>query len=160
MFEIVCEKVYMDTVDKVTRSRIMSKVGQRNTSPELALRKALHRIGFRYKLNDRKLPGSPDIVFPKYRAVIFVHGCFWHRHGCRLTTSPASRQEFWEAKFVANRKRDSENTMKLQQAGWRVAVVWQCALNNKHSVSDIGQRVADWLRSAEFDLEIPSPSSS
>ena len=146
----------MDTVDKDTRSRIMSSVGQRNTSPELALRKALHGVGLRYRLHDRKLPGSPDIVFPKFHAVIFVHGCFWHRHGCRLTTTPSTRQEFWEAKFTANRIRDRANIVKLQQVGWRVGVVWQCGLKNKHSISDIGQRVTDWLRSEELELEIPN----
>jgi DNA mismatch endonuclease (patch repair protein) len=106
----------------------MRSVPQKNTTPELHLRKALHAMGFRYRLNDRKLPGSPDLVFPKYRAVIFVHGCFWHRHGCRYTTTPATRREFWEAKFKANMERDEEKERKLQDAGWRVKIVWECEL--------------------------------
>ena len=86
----------MDTVDKTTRSKIMSKVGQKNTGPEMKLRKSLHKIGLRYRLHDKRLPGSPDIVFPRFKAVLFVHGCFWHRHGCKATTTPATNVDFWQ----------------------------------------------------------------
>src|SRR3972149_4203763 len=95
----------MDTVDKATRSKIMAQVGQRDTGPEMRLRKALHRIGLRYRLHDKRLLGSPDIVFPRFRAVIFVHGCFWHRHGCKAATMPETHRKFWTAKFEANIER-------------------------------------------------------
>jgi DNA mismatch endonuclease (patch repair protein) len=146
----------MDTVDKATRSKIMSKVGQKATGPETKLRKALFARGFRYRLNVRKLPGSPDIVLPKYKAAIFVHGCFWHRHeGCKYATTPKSRVEFWKEKFEANVARDRRNVEKLLEMGWRVAVVWECALKGKDGVRDeyvqeivrwiVGEREADLL---------------
>lgn len=118
----------MDTVNKATRSKIMRSVPQRGTTPEIRLRKALHRRGFRYRVNDKRLPGSPDIVFPKYHAVIFVHGCFWHRHGCKYTTTPSTRKEFWAAKFKANVERDKRNEEKLIELGWRVLVIWECEI--------------------------------
>ncbi|MGX9364519.1 very short patch repair endonuclease [Desulfoplanes sp. PS50] len=120
----------MDTVDRTTRSKIMRSVPQRGTSPEIRLRKALHRRGFRYRVNDKRLPGSPDIVFPRYHAVLSVHGCFWHRHGCKYTTTPSTRKEFWEAKFKANIERDKRNEEKLKELGWRVLVVWECEIKN------------------------------
>lgn len=137
----------MDTVDRETRSKIMSKVGQRATGPEMKLRKALHGLGFRYRVNVRKLPGSPDLVFPKYKAAIFVHGCFWHRHeGCKYATTPKSRVEFWEAKFNANVERDHRNVEALLKDGWRVMVVWECALKRKDSeFEDVVASVAEWL---------------
>lgn len=118
----------MDTVNKATRSKIMKSVPQRGSTPEIRLRKALHRRGFRYRVNDKRLPGSPDIVFPKYHAVIFVHGCFWHRHGCKYTTTPSTRKEFWKAKFRANVERDKRNEEKLIELGWRVLVIWECEI--------------------------------
>ena len=90
----------MDTVDKTTRSRIMSRVGQKDTGPEMKLRRSLHKIGLRYRLHDKRLPGSPDIVFPRFKAVLFVHGCFWHRHGCKATTTPATNVDFGRKKIV------------------------------------------------------------
>lgn len=137
----------MDTVDKETRSKIMGSVRQRDTGPELCLRKALHRMGFRYRLHDKKLPGSPDLVFPKYKAVIFVHGCFWHRHGCKKTTTPSSRNEFWEAKFKANVERDSKNVRDLEGAGWRVMIVWECELN-KFVEGDLLEKIKLFLKKA------------
>lgn len=118
----------MDTVSKTTRSRIMRSVRQKDTEPELRLRKILHRMGFRYRLHDKKLPGSPDLVFSKYKTVIFVHGCFWHRHGCKRTTMPATRKGFWQDKFSANIKRDKQNITDLKSAGWCVMVVWECQI--------------------------------
>lgn len=135
----------MDTVDKITRSKIMGSVRQRNTGPEVLLRKALHRLGFRYRLNDKKLPGSPDIVLSRYRAVIFVHGCFWHRHGCKKTTTPSTRKKFWEAKFRANINRDSQNIKDLKKTGWKVVVIWECEIGKnmvgtlKRIVSKLGR---------------------
>lgn len=108
----------------------MKSVPQKETKPEMRLRKALHWMGFRYRLHDKKLPGSPDLVFPKYKAVIFVHGCFWHRHGCKQTTTPATRKDFWRAKFDANAERDKKNVSDLESAGWRVMTVWECELKN------------------------------
>jgi len=136
----------MDTVDKKTRSRIMASVGQKDTKPEIALRRELHRIGFRYLVNDKRLPGSPDLVFPKYRAVIFVHGCFWHRHGCKYSTTPKSRKKFWENKFLANKIRDKNKLYILRKSGWRIKVVWECKLKgNKHKTQIYVLRLSKWL---------------
>lgn len=136
----------MDTVDRSTRSKIMASVRQKSTGPEMRLRRALHKIGFRYRVNDNNLPGSPDLVFPKYKAVIFVHGCFWHRHGCKATTTPKTRREFWKAKFNANIERDRSNTEALLNKGWRVMVVWECSLKGKKANLDyVAQKVRDWL---------------
>lgn len=137
----------MDTVNQETRSRIMSSVGQKNTSAETTLRSALHAAGLRYRLHDRRLPGSPDLVFPKYRAVIFVHGCYWHSHGCYRSTIPKSRRDFWEAKFLANRERDKRNIGLLREDEWRVMVVWECALVGKYAIPlvEVTEQVRDWL---------------
>ena len=111
------------------RSAIMRKVGRRNTAPEMILRRILHAQGFRYRLNDNSLPGSPDIVLPKYKTAIFVHGCFWHRHmGCHLASTPKDNAEFWCNKFETNIKRDAKNEKELREMGWQVIVVWQCEL--------------------------------
>lgn len=151
----------MDTVDKATRSKIMSKVGQKATGPEMKLRKALFARGLRYRLNVKKLPGSPDIVLPKYKAAIFVHGCFWHRHeGCKYATMPKSRVEFWTEKFQANIERDRRNVEKLLEMGWRVAIVWECGLKGK-DVEKINRTVEDivrWLNSDRPFIEVPSAS--
>lgn len=137
-----------DTVSKSVRSRIMASVRQRDTGPEMRLRKALHRLGFRYRLHDKKLSGSPDLVFPRFKAVVFVHGCFWHVHGCKYSTAPATRQEFWAEKFAANRARDERNVNLLLGDGWRVLTVWECALKEKREKSDenVARRVAKWLK--------------
>src|SRR5689334_847166 len=104
---------------------MMAGIGRRNTKPELVVRRALHRAGFRFRLDVQSLPGRPDIVLPKHRAVIFVHGCFWHRHaGCRFTTCPSTRPMFWERKFASNVARDRSVTAQLRDMGWRVATVW------------------------------------
>jgi DNA mismatch endonuclease (patch repair protein) len=104
---------------------MMSRIRGRNTRPEVVLRKALHRRGFRFRLNAKKLSGSPDIVLPRWKTVLFVHGCYWHRHpGCRKATTPSSNVEFWAKKFRQNVERDARNIRDLQEAGWRVGVVW------------------------------------
>ena len=145
----------MDTVNKKTRSRIMASVGQRDTGSELLLRRALHRQGFRYRLYEKKLPGSPDLVFPKYRAVIFVHGCFWHRHGCKYSTFPSTRKKFWGEKFEANKKRDKKNIDSLKAKGWRVLIVWECLINSKEfNDGTIISSVAKWLRSKNCFKEL------
>jgi DNA mismatch endonuclease (patch repair protein) len=145
----------VDVVDSATRSRMMSGIRSANTKPELHLRRALHARGFRFRLHDRLLPGSPDIVLPRWRAVIEVRGCFWHRHeGCRFTTTPTTRPEFWEAKFCANVERDARNEALLQDAGWRVAIVWECVLRS-NDISEVIARLDDWLRSDAADIELP-----
>ncbi|MCW1401600.1 DNA mismatch endonuclease Vsr [Novosphingobium sp. MW5] len=144
-----------DIVDKVTRSRMMAGIRGRNTRPEVLLRKALHAAGFRFRLHDRHLPGRPDIVLPRYRAVILVHGCFWHRHeGCPLTTTPATRVQFWEEKFAGNVARDARDAALLAGAGWRIGVVWECGLRGRDT-APLMARLAAWLRSDEHRLELP-----
>lgn len=117
-----------DIVSPEVRSRMMSGIRAKNTRPELVLRRALHALGFRYRLHVRNLPGKPDLVFPRYRAIIQVHGCFWHRHGCSKTTNPASNSEFWQMKFARNVDRDREVECRLRELGWRVGIVWECEI--------------------------------
>lgn len=137
-----------DIVDAATRSRMMAGIRGANTRPELRLRSALHRQGFRYRIHDVRLPGRPDLVFPRHNAVIFVHGCFWHRHeGCHWCTTPASNADFWNAKFAANVERDLRHQQTLCEAGWRVAIVWECAL--RPNESGAATELAQWLHSAE-----------
>lgn len=120
----------MDVVDRATRSRMMSGIRGRDTKPEKLVRSFLHRAGLRFRLH-APLPGKPDLVFPKHHAVVFVHGCFWHRHaGCRYATMPSSNAEFWQAKFDANVARDKRVTRQLRKDGWRVFVVWECRLSS------------------------------
>lgn len=141
----------MDTVDRQTRSKIMASVGQKDTGAELELRRALHQFGLRYRLHDRSLPGSPDIVFSRFRAVVFVHGCYWHSHGCYRSTVPKSRREFWTDKFSANRSRDEKNVASLLKDGWRVLTVWECALMGKiaEPPSAVARTVKEWLESSD-----------
>ena len=123
----------------------MSRVGSSGTKPEWILRCGLHRLGFRYRLGGGQLPGRPDLVFPKYRAVVFVHGCFWHRHsGCRDASTPATRTAFWAAKFAENVARDQRVVRELAQLGWRVCVVWECELERQ--TLDTVAVVAAWLQ--------------
>jgi DNA mismatch endonuclease (patch repair protein) len=122
----------MDVVDRATRSRMMSGIRGKNTKPELVVRSYLHRSGLRFRLHS-KLPGKPDLVLPRYRAAVFVHGCFWHRHeGCRFTTTPASNAKFWAKKFADNVRRDAKVTAQLEKLGWRVLVIWACQLNESN----------------------------
>ena len=117
----------MDIVDSVTRSRMMAAVRQRDTHPEMTVRRALHAAGLRYRLQRRDLPGYPYIVFPSRKTAIFVHGCYWHRHNnCKYASTPSTRIDFWQAKFRANIKRDQSAMKALQLSGWRVLVVWEC----------------------------------
>ena len=134
----------MDTVNRRTRSRIMASVRQRDTGPEILLRSALHKSGLRYRVHVKEMPGSPDLVFPRFRAVIFVHGCFWHDHGCYKSTRPKSHREFWDAKFSANRTRDQRNLDRLRDYLWRVMVIWECALLGKNAVPL--PKMVDWVR--------------
>jgi DNA mismatch endonuclease (patch repair protein) len=141
----------MDTVDRQTRSKIMASVGQKDTGAELLLRRALHKIGLRYRLHDRSLPGSPDVIFSRFHAVVFVHGCYWHSHGCYRSTVPKSRHEFWAEKFEANRSRDERNVRLLHDSGWRVLTVWECALRGKNALPPhkVAGEVRAWLRGTD-----------
>ena len=114
------------------RARNMSAIKSKNTKPEIAVRKLLHSMGYRFRLHRKDLPGSPDIVLPKYKKVIFVHGCFWHRHeNCKYASTPKTRQEFWEAKFLENIKRDKLNQANLSSKGWKIIIVWECEIKDK-----------------------------
>ncbi|MCL7743717.1 very short patch repair endonuclease [Guyparkeria hydrothermalis] len=141
-----------DIVDARTRSRMMSCVKSRNTKPEMILRRWLHARGFRYRLHVRKLPGCPDLVLPRYRAVILIHGCFWHRHeGCRFATTPQTRSEYWANKFQRNVNRDRDNHRALLEAGWRVATVWECALRHG-SREELLAALAGWLKGEQREF--------
>ena len=120
-----------DIYSKNKRSQIMSKISGKETEPEILVRKFLFRKGFRYRKNDKRYPGTPDIVMPKYKTVIFVHGCFWHGHNCRAGKLPETRKEFWQNKIDANIARDKKNRQDLEKLGWKVLVIWQCELKNK-----------------------------
>ncbi|HSK74982.1 MAG TPA: DNA mismatch endonuclease Vsr [Thermoanaerobaculia bacterium] len=134
-----------DRYSPAKRSDIMSRVRGADTKPEVRVRSFLHRLGYRFRLHRRDLPGRPDIVLPSYRAVIFVHGCFWHQHpGCSKASVPETDREKWTAKLARNVERDKENRDALREAGWRVATVWECELKNPESVvSSLSQILAD-----------------
>ena len=136
----------MDKFDEQKRSEIMSKIRSKGTTPEKMVRHILFEEGFRYRLNVQKLPGVPDLVFPKYRAVIFVHGCFWHAHeGCSRATLPSSNKEFWRAKLARNRARDEEVRAALMADGWRVLTIWECACA-KRTAPLLAHLAAEFLR--------------
>jgi DNA mismatch endonuclease (patch repair protein) len=142
-----------DIVNSATRSRMMSGIRAKNTNPELKVRLGLHRMGFRYSLHRRDLPGTPDITLAKHRAVVFVHGCFWHGHvGCRLAKVPSTRLDFWTSKLAGNRARDLRQLDQLRASGWRVAIVWECALRKdaERTLADL----AEFLRSSDPFAEI------
>lgn len=145
-----------DNVDRPTRSRMMAAVRSQDTGPEVAIRKALHARGLRYRTNVRNLPGRPDIVLPKYRAAIFVHGCFWHRHDCSLFRLPATRREFWAKKLERNRARDAEVRQALSKIGWRCLTIWECALrgSEKREFSALVDEVACWIIAGETAYEL------
>jgi len=134
----------MDIWDKEKRSECMSKIRSKDTKPELILRKALFSRGFRYRVNDKKLPGKPDIVLPKYKTVIFLNGCFWHRHeGCKYAYTPKTNMKFWVHKISSNKERDKINAEKLAALGWNVLIVWECEIRHahKHDIVPLVNRV-------------------
>ena len=142
------KRLMTDTLTKKQRSKVMSKVRSRDTKPEWILRCGLHRLGFRYCLKNSQMPGSPDLVFPKFHAAVFVHGCFWHRHpGCKDASTPKSNIDFWERKFAENVERDSRLIRELENLGWRILVVWECELI-RQTVETI-HRVTCWLRQSD-----------
>ncbi|PXX98296.1 very short patch repair endonuclease [Halomonas sp. LBP4] len=131
------------------RSQRMSSIKSKDTKPELALRKVLHRLGLRYRLDGAGLPGKPDLVFPRHRAVVFVHGCFWHRHaGCKIATTPKSNTSFWVEKFKKNMERDARVSVELEEFGWRVFVAWECELNSIKKAELTGERLAKMIRNS------------
>ncbi|HEX2854318.1 MAG TPA: very short patch repair endonuclease [Opitutaceae bacterium] len=132
-----------DKFSSGTRSRIMAAIRGKNTTPELTVRRFLHAKGLRFRLHAPGLPGRPDLVFPKYRTVVFVHGCFWHQHqNCRFARMPASNQRFWTAKLSGNRLRDRRKAQALRTAGWRVLTIWECQLNERR-LQGLAARIAD-----------------
>ncbi|PKP78893.1 MAG: very short patch repair endonuclease [Alphaproteobacteria bacterium HGW-Alphaproteobacteria-3] len=145
-----------DVVSPATRSRMMSGIRGKDTKPELAIRRGLHALGFRYRLHARNLPGKPDIVLPRWRAVIFVHGCFWHGHDCHLFKWPKTRTEFWQQKITANRQNDEKAIAALHAQGWRVLIVWECALKGRtrRNLDETVSSIAIWLRSGRSNRKI------
>lgn len=145
-----------DIVDAITRSRMMSGIRNKNTRPEIAIRKGLHARGFRFRIHVNKLPGKPDIVLPRFRATVFVNGCFWHGHDCSLFKLPSSRQEFWLAKIGNNKIRDHVVADELTATGWRRLVIWECAFRGREKIGleETIDRAADWIRNATTDAEI------
>lgn len=145
-----------DVVSPQVRSRMMAGIRGTNTKPELELRSGLHRLGFRFRLHDSKLPGKPDLVFPRYRAVLLAHGCFWHGHDCHLFKWPSTREEFWRQKIERNRVVDARNEAALAEARWRIGTVWECSLKGKkrRALPEVLGCLEAWLRTGCCDLEI------
>ncbi|MFY9136702.1 very short patch repair endonuclease [Zwartia sp.] len=136
-----------DVHSPAIRSKNMRAIRSRNTKPELVVRRELHSAGFRYRLNSPKLPGRPDLVLAKYRAVIFVHGCFWHGHDCKFFRLPSTRTDFWSSKIEGNRLRDAANIQKLNDLGWNVVVVWECLIKAPAPIATAGlEKVAAHIR--------------
>jgi DNA mismatch endonuclease (patch repair protein) len=133
----------MDKVSPQERSRVMAQVKGKNTEPEKRVRSLLHKNGFRFRFHRKDLPGAPDIVLPKKKTVIFVHGCFWHRHpGCKRASTPASNMDYWTRKFARNQARDADNQARLTSLGWRVIIVWECELRD---INNLKKRLIDLL---------------
>ncbi len=145
-----------DIVSPETRSRMMSGIKGKDTRPELLIRKGLHAKGHRYRLHVKSLSGKPDLVFPKYRAVILVHGCFWHGHNCHLFKWPSTRKDFWRQKITGNQKNDSKNLAALKEDNWRVMTIWECALKGRERIplNEIIDKAAEWLLSNRLAMEI------
>ena len=149
-----------DIVDRQTRSRMMAGITGKDTKPELQIRKALHALGYRYRLHAKDLPGRPDIILPKYRAAIFVNGCFWHGHDCHLFRMPKTRTEFWKKKIEGNTIRDKLARKTLTSQSWRVLVIWECALKGKTrlGLEKAISQITSWLSSESNSLEIRGTS--
>ena len=145
-----------DVVDRQTRSQMMSGIRGKDTKPEITVRKGLHARGFRYRLHDKTVAGKPDLILPRYRAAIFVHGCFWHQHGCHLFKMPSTRREFWKDKLAANRKRDANVRAALLNSGWRILTIWECALKGRTrlEVAEVIDVASTWITGQETEGEI------
>ncbi len=136
-----------DVVSPEIRSQMMSGIQGKDTKPEVMIRKSLHRKGFRYRLHVKSLPGKPDLVFPKYNAVIQVNGCFWHGHNCHLFKWPSTRPNFWRNKILGNKERDTKNKLELEKLGWRVLAIWECAVKGKYRqpFEVLIEQISEWL---------------
>ena len=145
-----------DVHDTKTRSKNMAAIKGRDTKPELKIRQALYKAGFRYRLHAKDLPGKPDMVFPHYNAVLFVNGCFWHQHDCHLFKWPQTRRVFWEKKISGNLANDLKKLSLLKNNGWRVGIVWECALKGKTRITEEAtiQMLVEWLKSDRKTLKI------
>ena len=152
----------VDVLSPRQRAQNMSAIRGKDTLPEMVLRRGLHARGVRYRLHVTEFVGAPDLYFPRYRTVLFVHGCFWHVHSCSFFRMPATRREFWEAKLLANKERDLAAVQKLRELGLRVAIVWECSLRGKNRLTgpELAEVVESFLESevpeAEFPRDIPS----
>lgn len=146
-----------DVHSKAVRSKNMAAIKGTNTRPEMLVRRALHKEGFRYRLHVATLPGKPDLVFPRYKAVVFVQGCFWHQHQCTMFHWPKTRTEWWKQKISANRAHDEAVQDKLRELGWRVLLVWECALKGKNKVPlpQLTDEIARWLHQGSSFAELP-----
>lgn len=146
----------VDVHTPAQRSFNMSRVRSKNTGPEMLLRRALHSSGLRYRIHGIDLPGRPDIIFTKHRAVVFVHGCFWHGHNCPLFKLPATRSEFWETKIIGTRARDARDAAALAVAGWRVLTVWECALrgSKRLPMEALLSQAISWLQGNDAELTL------
>jgi len=145
-----------DVVDVATRRRMMSGIRGKDTQPELLIRRGLYQLGFRYRLHQQNLPGCPDLVFHSFRAVVLIHGCFWHGHSCHLFKLPSTRTEFWQNKIESNKKRDHSTTIKLIEDGWRILIVWECSLKGRarRPLDIVLAEVASWLRNGIGNAEL------
>lgn len=149
----------VDAVSPDVRSRVMASIKSQDTKPELAVRRALHALGLRYRLHVRSLPGRPDLVFPKWGAVLFVHGCFWHGHSCYLYRPPSSREAYWGPKIAQNVERDARNVQALTVLGWRVGVVWECALRfGGPGLPAVALELQRWIEGSAQSIEIRGPA--
>jgi len=134
-----------DIFTKQKRSEIMSKISGKETKPEILVRKFLFANGFRYRKNDKRYPGKPDIILPKYKIIIFIHGCFWHGHNCPAGKLPETRKKFWETKIKGNIERDNRNITDLGKQGWKVLTIWQCELKNKKVIENTFKQLTNAL---------------
>ncbi|WP_345956552.1 very short patch repair endonuclease [Pseudomonas fulva] len=159
----------MDIVSREVRSRMMAGIRGSDTSPEMKVRKLLHRQGFRYRLHQRNLPGRPDLVLARHRVCIFVHGCFWHRHpSCRYATTPKTREDFWQTKFDQNVKRDIRNRDELLRSGWRVIELWECGIRGPEAgmnwllatIPDCTQKYVSWPNYSDQFGPMDQPTAS
>ena len=151
----------VDFLSPRERSERMSRIRGKDTQPELALRRVLHGLGLRYRLYGTGLPGKPDLVFPRYKAVVFVHGCFWHRHpGCSIATTPKSNTAFWLEKFEKNVARDARVATQLGEQGWRVFLAWECELSTPAKAAQVGERLAALIKDQSAPGTLPHAAAS